>query len=228
MSELARSDEEWLDIETTERNFELIKNSFDRAPEGPFFSAVWNFPIDIHDLTSRRYLTELEQKANKEALKANRLDDVITLKPIITSGKQLVTEIFQQVELLQEPERLSEFKVARTSLMQTHENGSPETEHFIFESLDRFIKIHEVVKPLLDSAFEYYYSGAYWSDPDHRSGLLTENLEILFALTDQYEHQGLLGVLKQIEATGGFDENIISEANRIARILVAREVNAIE
>lgn len=228
MSELAPKHEDLEELERTNQLFEVLKNSFEMNPEGPLFTAVWEHEVDIRELVARRHPTEAELKAEKAAEKRGEKYDGPRVKPVITTGLLLLSGIFQQTELMQSPEQLQEFKDVRQALVKTHETGSPETDHLVYEIVDRLIKVHESTTTLLNEAYKTYYSGEYWDDVAGRKGLRIERLELLHALTDAYEDQGILGTLKTIEDKHVFSKDIVSEANRIARILVAREVNAIE
>lgn len=205
------------------RNFELIKCSFDKDPSGPLLSAIWDFDIDIEDLRARRYPTDTEKKAAKNGDSSPYRQ----IKPVITSGELLLCELFYQIDFMQPPERLHEFQEGRKSLLMPKETGMTESDQFLFESIDRILTVHDVVKSSFQSAKTTYYGEDYWEDPYQRKGLKTDQLELLYNATEPFDNQGLLGALQKIESSGAFSADIMFEANRIARIMVARETNEI-
>lgn len=210
--------------EANNPQFELIHLHFDRDPNGHLYSAIWDFEIDIHDLTHRRNPTDKERN---EAIKANDIETLRQYRPVITSGTQLLNDIFIQVEFLHPPERLREFEEGRNVLMHAQASSNAESNHYVYIALDRSIRLHERVKANLNSATEYYYSNEYWDDPARKRGLNTDNIELLYDYTAPFEGQGLLDALDKVEVSRAFTQDITFEANRIARIMVAKENNII-
>lgn len=224
MSEVVPQQCPWPDNETFERRFELIKNSFELDTDGPLFSAIWDFEIDVEELRARRYPTDSE----KRALKIGDASSNKYFKPVITTGELLLNELFIQIEFMQPPERLKEFEAGRDCLMLTKEQGFSESDQFLFNSLDRLVRVHKATKGLFSAARDTYNGEEFWEDVTRRKGLKTDRLEELYMWTEPYENQGLLGALNQVGASGAFAQDIVFEANRIARIMVARETGMIE
>ena len=232
MRETAPNHEPRLTEDEIQREFTLITNNFELEPDGPLFSAFWHAEVDVDDLASRRQPTELELKASKEAAKEAAKNgeayEAPRFRPVVTNGLILVAEVLHQTGLIQDSETLEDLTNKRQALLEAQEGTLSETDHKYFRAIDNLVKIHEISRTLLVHAYDTYYSEEYWEDVEHKTGLKTDRIEFLHAVTDAYEDQGLLGALKKVEQSGKFTTDIIFEANRIARILVAREVNAIE
>ncbi len=224
MGELAHNPQHHIEPEIFNRQFELLHTHFDRDPDSHIFSAIWDFEIDIADLTHRRVPTDKERK---DALKNNDREALRHFRPVITSSHQLLNELFTQIEFMQPADRLKEFEAGRNELMHNIGSDNAESDHFIYETLDRLIRLHTTVKTKLNEATDTYFSDEYWEDPNHRKGLRTDDIELLYDYTEPYEGQGLLKALDDIEDSRAFSSDITFEAKRIARIMVARESNLI-
>lgn len=209
MSELApchQNDDD--NMNAVNRRFELITNDFFKGPEGPYFVQKWTHKINITDIIKRQ-----------PGLSSTKEGD----KPTIKNGLQLILAIFDQIGIVEETDRIDEYRKARDSIISSNRADWSSEDGHLFKVLDTIVRLNDATIPLINSANEEYRTN-YWQDYQHKTGQKNERLEKLYDFTEPYEDSGLLESLRLIREAG-FSPDVVIEADRITRIIICEELD---
>lgn len=209
MSELApchQNDDD--NIDAVNRRFELITNDFFKGPEGPYFVQKWTQKIDISELMKRQTRFASTREGSK---------------PSIQNGRQLLLAVFDQVGIVEETNRIDEYRQARFSMITAENSDWSSEDSRLFKILDAIVRLNDATLPLVNDADEEYRT-TYWQDYQHKTGQNNKRLEKLYEFTEPYEDSGLLESLRLIREAG-FSQDVVIEADRIARIMLCKELD---
>lgn len=216
MSELASSDFDQLEhVGEINRRFEVIVDNVLDDALVPIFTEKWPSDIDIDQLLARRPLTMSEGEPSVES------------KIPISSGQRLLTEILRQIGTVHEKSELKSFQKVQAQLKASDENKLTTEDNHLLTYVTRLINIHDSSLEIVAAATDEYES-LYWEDYSNKTGQNSELLGVLYEVTAPYEESSLLNTIQQIRERGGLSDEIVLEADRIARIIVGHQAGVLE